>query len=173
MLVPAGVQGRAGVTAAWSDLEAWIRDEADLASFDGSMVGGSRGSVLGSACFPQVRRGSPRPSWSHLDDITRRSRVSELLDDDAINGRWVLLLQGDEALIVKPYLVERKTDGASVQFVFGHGGQLVKGDRYSLHATLDEALAALRAARNGARVEGSVVIHSEGEVEFATDGFRM
>jgi hypothetical protein len=99
--------------------------------------------------------------------------VSELLDDDAINGRWVLLLQGDEALIVKPYLVERETDGASVQFVFGHGGQLVKGDRYSLHATLDEALAALRAARNGARVEGSVVIHSEGEVEFATDGFRM
>lgn len=98
--------------------------------------------------------------------------MTEVLEADAINGRWVLLLQGDEALIVKPYLIE-VGDDTSVQFVFGHGGQAVTGDRYSLHSTLDEALEALRTTRAGAGVEGLLVIHSEGETEFSTRGFRM
>ena len=96
-----------------------------------------------------------------------------MLDAEAINGRWVLLLQGGEALIVKPFFVGTEAGGARVDFVYGHGGQSVKGDRYSLHATLDEALAALQAARNGDGVSGSVSIHSEGEIEFSTAGFRM
>ncbi len=99
--------------------------------------------------------------------------MGELLDDKAINGRWVLVLQGHEALIVKPYLIQSDAGQAEVQFVFGHGGQAVTGDRYSLHSTLDDAIDALRAARNGARVEGSLVVHSEGELEFSTGGFRM
>jgi hypothetical protein len=94
-------------------------------------------------------------------------------DQIAIGGRWVLLLQGREALIVRPYLVQATGEKTEVQFVFGSGGQLVTGDRHSLHTTLDDAFDALRSAGGGARVEGSVVMHSEGELKFETDGFQM
>jgi hypothetical protein len=99
--------------------------------------------------------------------------MREHINGDEINGRWVLLLQGGEGLIVKPYLIEREADRTNVQFVFGSGGQLVSGDRHSLHDTLEDAIQALRAARGGTRVEGSVVVHSEGELEFATADFQM
>jgi hypothetical protein len=35
-----------GITAAWADLSAWIRDEADLASYDGTMDLAGRGFGL-------------------------------------------------------------------------------------------------------------------------------
>lgn len=38
-----GFRAEHGVVPAWADLEAWIRDEADLASFDGTMDLGGRG----------------------------------------------------------------------------------------------------------------------------------
>jgi len=99
--------------------------------------------------------------------------MTELLHSDAIEGRWVLVLQGHEGLIVKPYLIEPEATKVTVQFVFGHGGQLVTGDHYSLHATLDQALAALRTATGDMRIEASIVIHSEGEAQLATKGFRL
>jgi hypothetical protein len=36
-------RGEHGVVPAWADLEAWIRDEAGLAAFDGTMDLGARG----------------------------------------------------------------------------------------------------------------------------------
>ncbi len=37
------VRAEHGVAAPWADLSAWIRDEADLASFDGTMDLAGRG----------------------------------------------------------------------------------------------------------------------------------
>ena len=81
--------------------------------------------------------------------------------------------QGKEALIVKPFLVEAVEDGASAQFVYGHGGQEVHGDAWSLHASLDDAFAALWEATDHDRVSGTLDVHSEGELRFLTSGFRL
>jgi hypothetical protein len=51
-----------GITAAWAELSAWIRDEADLTSFDGTMdlAGRGRGlfdAILGPRSEDDVKAG--------------------------------------------------------------------------------------------------------------------
>ena len=85
------------------------------------------------------------------------------LNHEQIGNRWVLLRQGREVLIVQPYLIEDTGDGGvEVEYVYGHGGSRTKGDSYSLHDRLEDAI-------REAGVTVSARAHSDGEVMLATD----